>query len=84
MAMNNPHPTNNSVEKAEAILQDLKAQAQAAHDAEDVFLMGVLTDLIGVCSPIVTKAINRQYRESRAKINADHKALRAKMRESTS
>jgi hypothetical protein len=78
MATNNP----NSVEQAEAILADLKDRAQKAHDAEDVFLMGVLTELIGVCSPIVTKAIARQHRESRARINADHKALRAKARES--
>lgn len=71
----------NSVETAEQILQDLKDRAQKAHEAEDVFLMGILTDLIAVASPIVTKAITRQYRESRAKINADHKALRAKLRE---
>jgi len=72
----------NSVETAEAILQDLKARAQKAHEDEDVFLMGILTDLIAVASPIVNKAISRQLRESRAKINADHKALRAKLRES--
>ena len=70
----------NSVEKAEAILQTLKAQAKEAHDAEDVFLMGVLTELIGVVSPIVNKAIARQHREERAKINAAHKELRAKVR----
>ena len=70
----------NSVETAEAILQDLKARAQKAHEDEDVFLMGILTDLIAVASPIVNKAISRQLRESRAKINADHKALREKMR----
>jgi len=75
---NNP----NSVETAEAILQDLKARAQKAHEDEDVFLMGILTELIAVASPIVNKAISRQLRESRAKINADHKALRAKLRES--
>lgn len=70
--------TPNSVEQAEAILADLKDRAQKAHEQEDVFLMGVLTELIGVCSPIVTKAIARQHRESRAKINADHKNLREK------
>ena len=70
--------TKNSIEQAEDILADLKDRAQKAHDAEDVFLMGVLTELIGVCSPIVTKSIARQHRESRAKINADHKALREK------
>jgi hypothetical protein len=71
-----------SVEKAEKVLEDLKKEAQAAYEAEDVFLMSVFTDLIKVASPIVTSAIARQHRESRAKINADHKALRAKLRES--
>jgi hypothetical protein len=67
-----------SVETAEAILQDLKAKAKTAHEQEDVFLMGILTDLIAVASPIVTKAVARQHREDRAKINAAHKKLRAK------
>ncbi|HEX3641783.1 MAG TPA: hypothetical protein VHV10_10870 [Ktedonobacteraceae bacterium] len=70
-----------SVEAAETILENLKAEAKKAHDAEDVFLMGIMTDLIAVASPIVTKAIARQHREERAKINAAHKALRAKVRE---
>jgi hypothetical protein len=70
--------TNKSVEQAEGILSDLKERAQKAHEAEDVFLMGVLTELIRVCSPIVTRAIARQHRESRARINADHKSLREK------
>jgi len=71
-----------SVEKAETILQNLKAEAKAAHEAKDVFLMGVLTELIGVASPIVTKAVNRQAREERAKINKAHAALRKEVRES--
>ncbi len=65
-----------SVEKAETILQNLKAEAKKAHEAKDVFLMGILTDLIAVASPIVTKAIARQHREQRAKINKAHAALR--------
>jgi hypothetical protein len=72
-----------SVEQAEEILQDLKSRAKAAHEAEDVFLMSVLTELISVASPIVTKAVARQHREDRAKINAAHKALRGKMREAS-
>ena len=71
----------NSVETAEAILADLKAKAKIAYEQEDSFLMGVLTELIGVASPIVTKAVARQHREQRAKINAAHKKLRAKVRE---
>lgn len=69
-----------SVETAEEILRSLKAQAKTAHEQEDVFLMGILTDLIAVASPIVTKAIARQHREDRAKINKAHKTLRAKVR----
>jgi len=75
MAMNNPQPSN-SVEKAETILANLKAEAKRAFDEKDAFLMSVLTELIGVASPIVTKAINRQHREQRAKINKAHAALR--------
>ena len=70
-----------SVEKLEAVLANLKVQAKEAHDEEDVFLLSAYTELIGVVSPIVTKAVARQHRESRAKINAAHKALRAKVRE---
>ena len=70
-----------SVEKLEAILANLKTQAKTAHDEEDVLTMSALTEMIGVCSPIVTKAIARQHREARAKINAAHKKLRAKVRE---
>jgi len=71
---------SNSVEKAETILQNLKTEAKAAHEAKDVFLMSILTELIGVVSPIVTKAVARQHREERAKINAAHKALREEVR----
>ena len=66
----------NSIEKAETILANLKAEAKKANDEKDVFLMGILTELIGVVSPIVTKAVARQHREQRAKVNAAHKALR--------
>ena len=72
----------NSVEQAEEILQELKTKAKAAHEAKDVFLMGVLTKLIAVCSPIVNQAIARQMREERAKINKAHAALRKEVRES--
>ena len=71
---------NKSVETAETILENLKAEAKKAHDQEDVFLMGILTELIAVASPIVTKAVARQHREERARINAAHKELRAKVR----
>jgi hypothetical protein len=72
---------NKSVETAETILENLKAEAKKAHEAEDVFLMGILTELIAVASPIVTKALARQHREERARINKAHKELRAKVRE---
>jgi len=75
--------TKNSVEQAEAILERLKTEAKAAHEAKDVFLMSVLTELIGVCSPIVTKAIARQHRQQRAAINKAHAALRKEVRESS-
>ena len=72
-------PTNpESVAKAEKILTDLKAEAQVAFEAEDVFLMGIFTQMIKLVSPVVTTAIERQHRESRAAINADHASLRKK------
>jgi len=70
--------TKNSIEKVETILQNLKAEAKKAHEDEDVFLMSVLTDMIKLVSPIVNKAIARQHRETNAKINKAHKALREK------
>jgi hypothetical protein len=79
---NNPQGTSQSVEAAEAFLADLKSKAKQAHDSGDVFMMGILTELIGVTSPIVTKAIARLHREERARINKAHKELRAKVRES--
>lgn len=78
---NDPQFNSKSVETAEAILQDLKAKAKQAHEQEDVFMMGILTELIGVASPIVTRAVARLNRMERAKINAAHKDLRAKARE---
>ena len=44
-----------SVEKLEAVLANLKAQAKTAHDEEDLLLMSALTEMIGVVSPIVTR-----------------------------
>jgi len=69
-----------SVEAAQEVLSDLKAKAKQAHDSEDVFMMSIMTDLISVASPIVTKAVARLHREERAKINKAHKKLRAKVR----
>jgi hypothetical protein len=73
--------TSGSVEVAETLLQDLKAKAKAAHEAKDVFLLGVLTELIAVASPIVTRAIARYHREERSTINKAHKELRKETRE---
>jgi len=67
-----------SVAKAEKVLADLKSEAEAAFKAEDVFLMGIFTEMLKTVSPIVTKAIERSMRESRAAINADHASLRKK------
>jgi hypothetical protein len=84
MADNNENPNQFSpkaVEAAQGVLSDLKAKAKVAHDAEDVFMMSIMTELIGVASPIVNKAVARLNREERSRINAAHKKLRAKKRE---
>jgi len=69
-------PQNNSVTADEDLLQELKPRAEAAHKANDVFTMSLMTELIKVTSPIVTKAVNRYHREERARINEMHRELR--------
>jgi hypothetical protein len=69
------------VERAEAFLQELKAQARDAHAKGDTFMLSLMTDLIGVVSPRVSKAVARYHREERANINKMHKELRAKFRD---
>ncbi len=73
--------TQKSVESAQGLLADLKARAKQAEQENDVFTFSILNDLIKATSPIVTKAFMRLQREENAKINAAHKALRAKYRE---
>lgn len=75
--------TQKSVESAQGLLADLKARAKQAEQENDVFTFSILNDLIKATSPIVTKAFMRLQREENAKINAAHKKLRAKYREST-
>jgi hypothetical protein len=76
MAMNNPHPNNNSVKAAEDLLQEMKQRAAEAHKRNDVFMMSIMSQLLKVVSPIVNRAIARQNREDLARINADHRELR--------
>ncbi len=73
-----------SVESAQNLLADLKARAKQAEQENDVFTFSILNDLIEATSPIVTRAFMRLQREENAKINAAHKKLRAKYRESAS
>ncbi|SRR6266571_1489708 len=80
MAMNNPHPNNNSVKAAEDLLQEMKQRAADAHRSNDAFMMGVMTQILKLVSPVVNKAIARANREDLAQINADHKKLREQSR----
>ncbi len=57
------------VEKAEQILKGFKEQAEAAFNRNDDFTFRLMKQLIGVTSPIVTRAAARYYREERARIN---------------
>lgn len=75
MADNNNKSTS-SVNAAEGLLNQLKSQAEQAHKANDVFMMGVYSELIRVATPVVTKAVARFHREERARLNAMHKELR--------
>jgi predicted N-acyltransferase len=67
------------VESAENLLRELKQRAEAAHKANDIFTLTLMSELIKVTSPIVTKAVNRYHREERARINQ----LRQQLRESS-
>ena len=75
MAMNNPHQ-NNSVKAAEDLLQEMKQRASDAHRNNDAFMMGVMTQILKLVSPVVNRAIARANREDLARINADHRELR--------
>jgi hypothetical protein len=76
-----PQFTSASVEAAQDLLNDIKDKAKQAHDSGDVFMLGVMTEVLGVVSPIVTKAVARLHREERSRVNKAHKELRAKVRE---
>lgn len=80
---NNPNTSKQSVEAAEDLLAEMKQRAEDAHQKNDVFMMGVMTELLKVTSPIVTKAINRYHREERARINEMHRELRQQSRGSS-
>ena len=72
MAMNNPQrqsPNNDAVSAAENFLADLKQRAEEAFNRDDKFMFNLMKQLIGVTSPIVTKALARYHREERARIN---------------
>ncbi len=78
--MANENKNTSSVAAAEGFLNELKQRAEAAHKANDVFMMSLMTELITATTPIVKTAINRYHREERARINALHKELREKAR----
>jgi hypothetical protein len=67
---------HSQIEKVSALLSKLKAEARAASDEGDVFMLGVYKELIKVCSPIVMRAYARAEREENAAINKAHKGLR--------
>jgi hypothetical protein len=57
------------VESAEGLLRELKQRAEEAFKRNDQFTFNLMRQLIGVTSPIVTKAVARYHREERARIN---------------
>jgi hypothetical protein len=67
-------PQNNSVQIAEDLLRELKQRAEEAFKRNDDFTFKLMRQLIGVTSPIVTKAVARYHREERARINGLGKA----------
>lgn len=59
----------NPVDTAENLLAELKQRAEEAFKRNDQFTFMLMKQLIGVTSPIVTKAVARYHREERARIN---------------
>jgi len=68
------------VEQAENLLRELKQRAENAHKNNDLFTFDLMSELIKVTSPIVTKAVNRYHREERARINKLRDDLRGQTR----
>lgn len=68
------------VEQAENLLRELKQRAENAHKNNDLFTFDLMSELIRVTSPIVTKAVNRYHREERARINKLRDDLRGQTR----
>ena len=66
----------NPVKSAEGLLKELKQRAEEAFKRDDQFTFSLMKQLIGVTSPIVTKAVARYHREERARINALRTELR--------
>jgi len=78
--MVNEQKSTSSVNAAEGLLNQLKGQAEQAHKSNDVFMMGVYSELIKVATPVVTRAVARYHREERARLNALHGELRKQAR----
>ena len=79
MANEKDNKPSKSVDAAEHFLVELKQRAEEAHKANDVFMMGLMTNMIRVVSPLVTRAINRFHREERARLNKMHVELKQNM-----
>ena len=69
------------LERVASLLQELKADARAAEQAGDTYMLGVYSELLHVVSPIVVRAHARLERESQAAFNKAHKQLRKQERE---
>ena len=69
------------LERVASLLQELKADARAAEQAGDTYMLGVYSELLHVVSPIVVRAHARLERESQATFNKAHKQLRKQERQ---
>jgi hypothetical protein len=69
------------LERVASLLQELKADARAAEQAGDTYMLGVYSELLHVVSPIVVRAHARLERESQAAFNKVHKQLRKQERQ---
>lgn len=68
--------TNEQLEKIQNLLADMKARANAAYQANDLYMNAIYAELVKVVSPIVMRAMARKEREEKAAINKQVRSLR--------
>jgi hypothetical protein len=70
------HPTEEKITHMKDFLSHLKDEANKAFNEKDAWSLGVYKELVKMVSPVISRAESQLDRESKARINKAHKALR--------